>query len=232
MPDLDQFVEQFKQDLAPQVPTIAPGTEVNRRVPIRAPSIGADVGVVFCWATGSGFFVFLLAAFFSLAIKQPLWGALVCGGLAAAVVWFSMLIDWKALLFATEEITGLDLDGDGEIGQPSTHFELPTGPSSFRFGKLDLPPELVIAWCGAAWNRQSLSFAAWESRFALPDGTKGRKRYQEFRDWLIEEKYAEEAGGNIGLRPCWQNQEAVTFIGGFAQVRPEDGTPLLEADSV
>ena len=90
----------------------------------------------------------------------------------------------------------------------------------------------MIAWCDAAWNRQSLSYSAWESRFALPGGTDGREQYQEFRKWLVKEKFAEEVGGNVGLRPCWKNPDAVKFVGGFAQVRPEDGTPLLEAESL
>lgn len=234
---LDQFLKdreyEIAQDLAPPIPTIGPGAEVKRRVPIRAPSIGADVGPVFCWALGSGFFAFLLAAFVSLAIKQPLWGALVWAGLVAAGVWFSMLVDWRALLVATEDITGLDLDGDGysgepEMPQPSTHFTLPTGPGSVRMGELDLAPELVIDWCHAARNGYSLSFTSWQGRFALPDGSQGRERYQEFRTWLVKEKYAEEIGGNVGLRIRWQDQDAVRFISGFATTRPEDGTPLLE----
>jgi len=227
--DLDQFVEQFKQDLTPQPPTIAaPGTEVNRRVPIRAPSIGADVGVVFCWAMGSGFFVFLLAAFFSLAIEWPLGGALVCGAIAAIIVWFGMMVDWKELLIAKETIKGPAQEVSGDASQPATHFTLPTGPGSFRIGKLDYPPELVINWCNAAWNRQSLSYSAWESHFALPGGIDGRERYLQFRTTMVKKGFAEEVGGNIGFRPCWKNPDAVKFIGGFAQVRPEDGTPLLE----
>ena len=161
-------------------------------------------------------------------------GALIASGviMSGAVVYAFLRIWADELYMSIETITGLDLNHDGHIGDPprqTTHFDLPTGNNSVRIGEVDVPPKLLIDWCNAAWNRRSLSYTAWESRFALPDGTRGRERYQEFRAWLVKQEYAEEVGGNVGLRVRWKNDDAVTFVAGFADMDAARDTPLLDA---
>ncbi len=230
MADLDQFVKDYARQMT-RGPELPPGVQsVTREVPTRAPSIISDVLVPLLNALASALVVFLFIGAMTLQADVKIKIPVILAGLALAGVWFSHLrAGWDRLLWSIEEITGADVNQDGQIGKPSvTHFELPTGPQSFRFGEIRLPPELVIEWCQAAWNRQSLAYGAWESKFALPDGTQGRERYQQFRGWLVREGYAEEVGGNIGLRIRWRNPDALALISGFAGAMPEDGTPLLE----
>ncbi len=136
------------------------------------------------------------------------------------------------LYMVFERITGQDLNQDGYVGEPPkqvTHYELNKGPHSFKVGEIEVEPQLLIDWCSAAMNQQSLSYTAWTNRFALPDGTQGRERYQEFRKHLVKEKYAKEVGGSVGLKILWGNSDAVQFIGGFANMEAAQGTPLLDA---
>ena len=145
--------------------------------------------------------------------------------ICATMYWFFTNTQlWQTV----ETIEGHDLPAAAQAGQ-STHFNLPSGPHTLKMGDIEIEPQLLIDWCDAAWNRRSLAFGVWERRFALPDGTKGRREYQAFRDELVKLQYAEEVGGNVGIRPKWSNPEAVTFIGGFAQIDASQGTPLLEA---
>ncbi len=111
-----------------------------------------------------------------------------------------------------------------------THFELRKGPAeqNFRIGEIEVEPQLLIDWCNAAMNQQSLAYTAWERRFALPDGRMGRERYQEFRRQLIKEGFAKEVGGNVGLKILWRNPDALRFIGCFAETDVSEGNPLLE----
>lgn len=229
MTDIDQWVKEYKHAIQTQTPTIA-SPNVTRNVPIRAPSIRADVGVAFAWAMGSAFFIFVLLGIYALLNDGSGWVALFWAFVVATIVWFLLMLDWKSLILAIEEETH-DLNGENAIGYispPATHYSLPAGPGSFKFGEVDIEPALLIEWCQAAWERRSLAISTWQDRFCLPDGTRGRIRYEAFRDWLVTQGYAETVGGNVGLRPCWNNQEAVTFIGGFAQANPAEGTPLLE----
>lgn len=155
---------------------------------------------------------------------------------AAGIVTMAVLFEWlwrlqhDRMFWTIERIIGQDINQDGMVGQPRqvTHFELHSAPGAIAFGEIDLDPQLVIDWCQAARNQRSLAYSAWEPRFALPDGTKGRERYQAFRDWLVAQNIAEEAGGNVGLRVRWQSPKAAAFVSQFAQVAPGDGTPLLE----
>jgi hypothetical protein len=130
------------------------------------------------------------------------------------------------LLWIVEEVFNYDRDGDGIIGPPvvrQTHFSLPKGASSARLGTVNVPPHTLIEWCKAATNNESLSFARWESRFADPDGKKGRENYTEFRDWLLSQGYATGASSTTGMRINWQNQEAADWIYGFAVQDPDGG---------
>ena len=174
----------------------------------------------------------LLATAASIAWSFPWKWALVAAS-SGAFVLFVVVISYafrENLLWIVEEVTGYDANADGHVGEPpvEVHFTLQKGAGMLRFGQLEIDPTLLMDWCRAATMGQSLGFAAWEQRFALPDGKKGRERYTAFRDWLVHERFAEEAGGNVGLRIKWQNADAVAFVGGFAQMTADEGAPMLE----
>ena len=59
MPNLDQTIREYRDSLAPPPPSIAPGTSLRRDVPIRAPAVGADVGVPFLLALASATVTFI-----------------------------------------------------------------------------------------------------------------------------------------------------------------------------
>ena len=212
---------------ATQKVEVPPGVCVERRVPLRAPTMHSDVGVPFLLSLGSGFFVFVVIAILLLAFDLKIVAAAALGGLAAAGIWFALVALWPRTLWATETITAPE-----PVPPPptvvKTHYELPTGPNTVRIGEIDVDPELVIAWCQAACQNRSLAYTAWERKFALDDGTHGRQRYEAFRAYLVKEGFAEEAGGNVGLRVCWKDKDAVRFVKGFAVQSPAKTTPLLE----
>ena len=185
-------------------------------------------------AAGVGLVVLIGWWFICLGLGWTKTDALFWAGLTMiACVLFSFYRVWKDELYnAVEEIFGHDLDGDGYIGAPPkqiTHYELNRGGNNFRVGEIEVEPQLLIDWCTAAYHRRSTAYELWEHRFALPDGTQGRKRYQQFRDHLVKEKFAKEVGGSVGLKIAWGNPEAVQFIGGFADMDVSQGTPLLDA---
>jgi len=44
--------------------------------------------------------------------------AYACGAVVGGVAWFRLLIDDRRLLWEIETVTGRDIDGDGEVGEP------------------------------------------------------------------------------------------------------------------
>ena len=196
--------------------------EATRETPDHA----RNIWVVFVMAFGSGITVMFGAWLIALGAGTDKGTALVLGGVATLVVWFIWLLRSDAVIWTIETVTGHDVNRDGSIGEPQgtmTQITLPTGPNSMKIKEQPYSPALLSDWATAAWNRGSLSFATWRDRFALPDGTKGDERYRSFRDWLQEQGYIEEVGGNVGVRVRWKNPEAVQFIGGLAHM----DTPLL-----
>jgi len=182
-------------------------------------------------AVGLGLFL-LLATAASIAWSFP-WKWALVAATSGAFVLFVVVMTYafrENLLWVVEEVIGYDANADGHVGEPpvEVHYTLEKGKGMLRMGQIDINPALLMDWCRAASEGRSLAFAAWEQRFALPDGTSGRERYTHFRNWLVHEGFAEEAGGNVGLRIRWDNADAVDFVGGFAQLTPADGQPMLE----
>ena len=184
----------------------------------QTPDHARNIWLVFAMAFGSGLTVMFGAWLIALGLDTDRKFALAAGGLAVLAVWAWWLFKAESLLWTIETVTGTDIDRDGFQGLPPqyTQVMLPTGPMSLQIAGLPFSPELIRDWCRAAWNGQSVSFAAWKMRFSLPDGSKGEERYRQFRDFLVGKGYAEEVGGPVGFRILWGNQDAVSWIGGFA----------------
>ena len=214
-----QFVSRTDND--------APFAHAKKETPDRTINAALPFGL----ALGAGLVTFIAVGLIVWGVRGKVQIAMIAAGAVMLLVmfWWIWLLWKEKLIWSIEQVFGTDINRDGYTGPPQyTNFELQRGPGSIRFGTVGVPPQLVIDWCEAARNRESLAYSAWESRFALPDGTQGRERYQEFRRQLVKEGFAEEAGGNIGLRIKWRNPDAVAFVNGFANATPEDGTPLLE----
>ncbi len=211
------------QAVAKQVPAFR---EATKRSPEH--TLNAFLPVMLSFSVGLAAFVAvgLISIGWHWPVKVPLTAAGILMLLVMCAGGWWLVKD--KILWTTEHIIGHV--PSQEMLQPATvvktYFGLRSG-GYVKYGEVDLDPALLIEWCRAACSNQSLAINRWKSQFALPDGTKGRERYEAFRDWLIGQGYAEDAGGNVGLRILWRNQDAVTFVAGFAEEEPENGTPLL-----
>ncbi len=105
---------------------------VERRTPQRA-TIDGDVLVPLLQALSLGFALGLAAGTLVLLLGGPMadlrggelwsWAGRIAGGAAAvtlAVALVRFIAEHRALLWQIESMTGRDLDGDGEIGEPET----------------------------------------------------------------------------------------------------------------
>ena len=154
-PDMDHVIEEIRHDLTPQVPPIAPGTSMKRAVPIRAPAVGADVGVPFLLALASALVTFCAVGIVAIAAHWSVGVPAIAASLALFLVWFWRLIKWESLLWATEELFNADFDRDGSVGEPgpsrrTVQLEIttPDEPGSIRY--LNIPDALFAKLPGVA----------------------------------------------------------------------------------
>ena len=187
------------------------------------------------WWAGVAVFValFLFVGGILVCVKFPLLGVPSMGmGLVMLWALFWWLPHQPAFMWIRERVSQRDINQDGYIGAPPqvTAFELHEQGGGIKIGQLRVEPELVRDWCLAAVNGESLSFAAWSNRFALPDGTQGRERYTEFRNLLVGRGFVKDRGSQ-GLRVDWQNTDAVTFVSQFSEIDVSEGVPMIEGGS-
>lgn len=94
--------------------------EVRREVTAQAPTLENQVYIPAAWAIVSAIAVGVLVSVLAAALSWPAWVAAVGVGVAFVVAWFARSADMRDLLRNTiEEIAGVDIDGDGEIGEPA-----------------------------------------------------------------------------------------------------------------
>ena len=191
-----------------------------------------NVGAILLLSAGVVVIVLLLGLLICVSMEWPL-RFIPCGaGVALLALWVMLLAmyrEWPKLFFTLEQTIERDINQDGHIGPPPqrTTIELPAGPNRLRIADFAIEPELLMEWCRAAVNRESLAINAWIARFSLPDGTQGRQRYEAFRAKLIYHGIAEDAGGNVGLRVRWNDDAAFNFVSRLANMAAEDGRPLI-----
>ena len=198
--------------------------EATRETPDHA----RNIWVVFVMAFGSGITVMFGAWLIALGAGTDKGTALVLGGVATLVVWFVWLLRSDAVIWTIETVTGHDVNRDGSIGEPQatdakTWVELPLSRTQRIILELDAPETTIREWCVTAINGGSLSYANWEGRFSLPDGTQGRERYGQFRQQLTDRGLAIEKGGNIGLK---LTRTGWLFVEAFAEAEGQP-TALL-----
>lgn len=177
---------------------------------------------------------FVAVGVIAIGAKLPFSVVLISSGSLALIFLFgtTLWVIFGRLVEGKEEIFGPDAPAVASLPPVYTHFGLPMTRNFTKYGEYPIAPDLLIEWCTAAVQLQSLSHEVWDKKFATAPGLgDGREKYTAFRAWLVANKYAEEVGGNVGLRIRWNNKEAMGFILGFSNVNPEDGTPLLEAET-
>jgi len=103
---------------------VAPGTEAERAAPSRAANLASDLLVPLGQALVTGGLLAGLAVFLLGELapgwdvnRWKVWAALALG--ISAVAWLLLLGQTRRLLWSLERVTGLDLDRDGQAGEPA-----------------------------------------------------------------------------------------------------------------
>lgn len=110
----------------PAIAAVPAGVTLERRRPARAADLRSDVAVPFIQAVITGLLATGIGGGVAVCGK---WDVAAVGGVVGGLVmggaWLLLLREHRDLLWETEEITGLDLDGDGHVGAPvSTTLEI------------------------------------------------------------------------------------------------------------
>jgi hypothetical protein len=176
---------------------LAPGASQETAVPARPAGLISDVLVPVLQAAISGG---LLAALVVFAMSElvPGWDAdllkvwAITALAITAMAWILLLADSRRLLWASEKVTGIDLDGDGTIGQPRDRLVFVDREKAKEEAAQERKRGEWLTF--VSFVRQlparGTTLTAWESEI-------GRARYTEFRDALID----------YGLA-CWLSTKA------------------------
>lgn len=143
------------------------------------------------------FFFFAVAAASTIPFRVAAIGA----GLGSFMGLMVSLNIFERMAIQTERISNTPPEAR-ELApvDPQTSWVLITGPNTRIMGQFNVPPTLLTDWCQAAYNSQSLAYAAWVPRFCQEFGGRGRDKFEEFRAEWIRRELAEDAKGNVGLR--------------------------------
>jgi len=113
-------------------PTDYAGVDYERKAPAREPSLQGDVAVPLAQSVLTGIALGVPVASGLGLLGYELGQCLTAGAVAAVVgisgTWFTKLGLHHDLLWAVEKITGRDIDGDDEVGEPEPKPE----PEPFR----------------------------------------------------------------------------------------------------
>jgi len=231
--DVDKFVKEYQSDLAPPAPTIAPNTSLHRAVPIRAPAVGSDVGVPFLLALASAIVTFASVGIIALALSWSIGVPGVAAGVVLAVVWFWRLKNWESLLWATERITGVDINRDGEIGEPgpsrrTVQLEIssPDEPGSIRY--LNIPDPLFAKLPGVALK---LSAGTPFSEAAMTGKGRplSRSEFHQLRDLFMGRgvvAWKDERHPTLGIEFTSYGKRVIRQMAELADSTADSTTPL------
>lgn len=207
---------------AQQSQEIPPGSEVESATPARAADLVADLLVPLGQAavTGGllgGLFVFLLAEVGGF--KGDLVKVWALASLAvAAVAWVILLLDSRRLLWALERVTGRDLDGDRQVGEPQERLVFLNRERARQDAAQARRADewsTFVSFVKALQHRGT-GYDAWESVI-------GRGRYVEYRDALIDYGLARWRSYGPNGRPNFKQGWKLT-------ASPEDILERLECD--
>jgi hypothetical protein len=159
--------------------------QVTAETPARAASVTSDLVVPLAQAAVTGGLLAGLAVFI-LGELAPGWDVdrwKVWAGLAlgiAAVAWGILLWDTRRLLWTAERLTGLDLDGDRQVGKPQERLVILNAGQAHREAEAQAQAERVSEFARfvAAIPVKGTAQRTWE-------GELGREVYQQYRDALF-----------------------------------------------
>jgi len=175
-------------------PPMPPGASIDRAIPIRAPEVGGDVLVPLLRAVISGAMLAALSGVAALVIGWPWWVPVGVAGMFSVAVWFSCGLSDK-LLWASEIVTGKDLDQDGRIGQPATvRVEVSDlDQRQLRFMELPGTPEALQQLAHGVLTGKTLAEAEWTGK----GRPYSRNEFRDMRAQLLERGIV-----------TWRNDEA------------------------
>lgn len=149
-------------------------SDVYQARPARPASVAADVAVPGLQALISGLIAGALTLAGGLAFDYPLEYAGAVALAVLAIAWALLLADHRRLLWAVENLTRRDLDGDGATGEPAAAeparliLEVKhTGTGDKRgldFHHLGIDAHAFLLWARAALEGQTLAVGAWVGR--------------------------------------------------------------------
>jgi hypothetical protein len=175
-------------NVASIAPALPPGSTWERRAPVRAATVSADVFVPVLQSATTA----LVGGVAAGLLSQSLAGAGVGAGLTFGASWLALLRAHRAGLWAVERVTGRDLDGDGRIGRPGE----PAQPSTVKIEiKEDRRNGQSLAWLDLPVDEKRLrqfaqrvtaGGALSESEWTGSGGPFSRDEFRGLRDALIE----------------------------------------------
>jgi len=173
----------------------------ERQTPTYPVNVGSHAIVPFIWGLGSFAVAFLLALYASIFAEWWIWHFSIVIGLVVSAVVTALVgkVSFNAL-WTVETIFNVDLDGDGQIGEPTTELSatVPREDGTFQIlrDRFDLDPDVIVEWGKDAIMGKSIGINAWTG--ANKPFT--RTTYESYLSSLAQMKMVEKIGGNRG----WQ----------------------------
>jgi len=170
---------------------IPAGTQYTRSRPARNVTMQSDVSVPAVQSVITGLLVGIAAVAICFAADSPYTSkiSLVCAIGAGCITWFILSFQYHKLLWDTETITNHDLDGDGEIGQPTTtRIEVDITDDKRKrtvILNLEISQDKLVTFAKGILAGKSTSESTWVGKLFSP------AEYNELRDELIARGLAE-----------------------------------------
>ena len=168
------------------------GATITMQTPTRQPGIAADCIVplfqaIVTGALVAGVITFVLGQSDYAGKLSPVFFGVWLS--VAALAWLFLLADTRRLLRVIEELTGLDIDGDGQVGKPGERY-IPLNPSASRqeAARMAEEAEKEQVACELAEFVAKTPTHGTAERTWLP--RIGRERYEAFRGVMIEMGWA------------------------------------------
>lgn len=110
--------QEFGFTIGPgETPSLAAGMSYTRRESARVP-VKEDIIVPVAWSAITGIAVASMVTAFKVWLGWSWHWPLVACFASTSITWILLLVDWRAMLWRVETITGMDVDKDGSKGKP------------------------------------------------------------------------------------------------------------------
>ena len=191
------------------------------------PDLGQGMNII-PLSLGGGLVWIILSALICWGFGISARGSLVVGGFATGIIFLALWVLFirKELYHHKEKIEGHAPQYEMPMPDPPKYeFTYQRSPQTQWRSLLPAPEPVLMAWIDTALGGGSLSYAAWEKRFASRPGLNdGAARYRTFRQALVKSGWAIEKGTH-SLVLTERGEEALEEW----QVQHPDPIPLLDA---